>query len=148
MPRPRWTASASYPRSSRMSHRASESLPPEMATSTRSPGATILCDSIVRRTCSRQWCWKQSEQNAARWRRTSITACAWQRLHLIIGGSPAADDGADLDVVAVVEGCVTRDQAVAADDEHRLAVEPQALHQVLHPQRARDLDLALRVVEV
>jgi H2-forming N5,N10-methylenetetrahydromethanopterin dehydrogenase-like enzyme len=66
----------------------------------------------------------------------------------IIAASPAADDGTDLDVVAVVEGCVAGDQAVSADDQHRLAVETQALHQVLHAQRAWDVDIALGVVEV
>src|SRR5437763_1530507 len=103
-----------------MSHRASESLPPEIATSTRSPGATILCDSIVRRTCSRQWCWKQSEQNAARWRGTSKTACSPHRLHLVIGSSPAADDRPDLHVVTVVQRRVAGDEAVAADHQDRL----------------------------
>src|SRR3954451_24007664 len=99
-----------------MSQIASESLPPEIATSTRSSGATILCDSIARRTCSRQWCWKHSEQNAARWRGTSMTACSRQRLHRIMGNSAStastpADDGADLDVVAVVERGVAGDEA-------------------------------------
>src|SRR4051812_29226224 len=61
---------------------------------------------------------------------------------------PAGDDGPDLDVVAVVQPGVAGDQAVAADDEHRLSVEPQPLHEIAYPQRARYVEVALGIVEV
>ena len=48
-----------------MSHSASESLPPDTATSTRSPGSSMRCEWMARRTCSSQWWTKCSLQNAA-----------------------------------------------------------------------------------
>ena len=61
----------------------SESLPPDTATRTRSPGRIISKSSIARRTCSRQWCRKHGEQKAALWRRMSITAGSRQRRHFM-----------------------------------------------------------------
>src|SRR4051812_37106953 len=133
-----------------MSHSASESLPPEMATSTFSSRPNIRCWSIARRVCSRQWRRKQSAQNDAWWRRTSMTGGAPQLLHLVMQAPSCAagDDRPDLDVVTVLEPRVAGDEAVAADDQHRLTVEPQPPDQVVHAQRPRHLDVALGVVEV
>ena len=79
-----------------MSHSASESLPPDTATSTRSPGSSILCEWMARRTCSSQWWTKCSRQNAALWRRTSMTAGPLHTRHFTRRALPG-DDGADLD---------------------------------------------------
>ena len=68
-----------------MSQSASESLPPDTATSTRSPGSSMRCEWIARRTCSSQWWTKCSLQNAALWRRTSITAgCPRHTRHFMV----------------------------------------------------------------
>ena len=64
-----------------MSHKASESLPPLTATSTRSPGWIMSKSSIALRTCSTAWCSKHVAQKPALWRRISMTAGALQRLH-------------------------------------------------------------------
>ena len=66
-----------------MSHSASESLPPDTATSTRSPGASISKSSIAFATWSRQSRRKWSAQKLALWRRTSMTAGSRHTRHFI-----------------------------------------------------------------
>src|SRR3990170_1602162 len=66
-----------------MSHRASESFPPETATRTRSSGPNIWKAAIARLTCSRTCRTKQSWQKAALCRRSSTTAGALQRRHFM-----------------------------------------------------------------
>src|SRR3954466_16320811 len=109
-----------------MSHSASESLPPEMATSTFSSRPNIRCWSIARRVCSRQWRRKHSEQNDEHRRRTSMTGGAPQLLHLVMQAPSCAagDDRPDLDVVPGVEPRVAGDEAVAVDVQHRLKGQP------------------------
>src|SRR5690606_40741988 len=62
--------------------------------------------------------------------------------------SASRDHRPRLDGVALLEEGVARDELVATDEEHGLAVEPELLAQVTRPQRTWDLDLAPRVVEL
>ena len=62
---------------------ARESLPPDTATSTRSPGRIMSKSSMARCTCSRQWARKWSVQKLALWRRRSITAGSRHTRHFI-----------------------------------------------------------------
>src|SRR4051812_25854873 len=109
--------------------------------------------SIARRTCSRQWCRKQSRQNAALWRRMSMTAGWRQRRHfmsalaLSVGSRAARDDRADLDDVGVGEAGVLRDQRVALDHQDGLRVDLEPGEQLGDRHRTGDLDLAPRVAE-
>src|SRR5262245_47635966 len=107
-----------------MSHSASESFPPDTATSTRSPGASIEKSWIARVTWSRQNRSKCGTQKLAFARRTSMTAGSLHTRHFTGSGSPG-DDRANLDRVRVVEHCVARHERVVADHQNRLTVHRQ-----------------------
>ena len=66
-----------------MSHSASESLPPDTATRTRSPFWIMANCSMALATWSRQSRRKCSAQNPALWRRTSMTPGSRHTRHFI-----------------------------------------------------------------
>ncbi len=66
-----------------MSHTASESLPPDTATSTRSSGRSMSNSLMALATWSRQSFRKCSAQKLALCRRTSITAGPLHTVHFI-----------------------------------------------------------------
>src|SRR4051812_45545923 len=75
-----------------------------------------------------------------------MTAGCRQTLHFI--PSSSRDDGADLDHVVVGEGGVARHELAALDDEHRLAVDVEALQESDDRRRTGDLDLTGRVAQL
>src|SRR4051812_28312352 len=106
-----------------MSHTASESLPPDTATSTRSVGAIISNSSMAFCVWSRQNFRKWGAQKLELWRRRSMTAGSRHTVHFTPASSceTAGDDGADLDHVGVVEHRVAGDQFAVADEQHGFA---------------------------
>src|ERR671911_476456 len=151
MPRPMVMPSAAYPISSSMSHSARLSLPPETATSTCSPGRSMAWSWIARATWSRQNLTKWSPQKLALWRRRSMTAGPRQTVHFIGARPPppstSRDHGPDLDLVVVGEHGVAGHERVAADHQHRLAVEVELAQQLADAQGAGQLELAARVAK-
>src|SRR3954449_7845499 len=150
-----------------MSQRASESLPPDTATSTRSPGLIMSKSSIAFATWSRHSRRKCSRQKLALWRRTSITAGPRQTLALTrrpprppggrrppqARGRPCTSQGAprddrpDLDLILVAEHRIARDQRVVPDHQHLVAVVAEAVEHADDADRAGDLHLTARVAE-
>ena len=129
-----------------MSHSASESFPPETATSTRSRGPSMSNRLIALRTCSRTTATKHPLQKALLCRRTSMTAGAGHRRHLTgvplrrsPGGSrsrpgPAADPrrvtSSPSRITSAVSGC-----------------DAELEEEVVHGAPTVDLDLAVWVAE-
>ncbi len=128
-----------------MSHTARESLPPDTATSTRSPGSIIEKSLIALATWSRQRRRKCSAQKLALWRRMSMTAGALQTRAL--HAAPPEMTGRISTTSLSSSEHVAGHERVAADDEHRLAVELEALEERVDADRSVDLELALGVAE-
>ena len=87
------------------------------------------------RTWSRQCCRKCSAQKLALWRRMSMTAGSRHTRHFT--PQPPEMTGRISTSVVVGEQRVARHERVAADHEHRLAVELEAVEQRVHADRAR-----------
>ena len=134
--------------STRRSHSARESLPPDTATRIRSPGSNMSYSWIARRTCSRQWCRKQSLQNAALWRRMSMTAGALQRRHFIPLTAPPPEITGRISIVSEsARRGVLGHEGVALDHEDRFGVQLEARQQLRDRHRAGHLHLAPGVAE-
>src|SRR6478735_9231590 len=134
-----------------MSHTASESLPPDTATSTRSPSRSMSWSEIAFSTWSRHNLRKWSGQKFALCRRMSITAGSRHTTHFTVGSprscGASRDDRPDLDDIVGIEALIARDDGVVADDQDALAIQVEAFQEHRHQHRSVHGDLSGGVAE-
>src|SRR4051812_42452823 len=120
-----------------MSHTTSESLPPETATSTRSPSWTMSWSEMAFSTWSRHNFRKWSGQKFALCRRMSMTAGSRHTTHFTTGPRPGRDrscgtprdDRPDLDHIVEIEAFVARNDGLVPNDQDALAIEIEPLEE-------------------